>query len=68
MKKMKKICRNCRALIEGNHNYCEFGYKTERREKKFYDGKKCIGSIYYSVPLEICPKPLTWKEYYKYFK
>ena len=50
--KMKRTCKNCRALSDGRHGlYCTLGYKTKG---KYYNGIE-IGLI----PLEECPKPLT---------
>jgi len=49
----KKTCGNCKALVDIPHSVyltCEFGYKIERQS--------------WYTPLEPCPKPITYKEFY----
>jgi len=54
---MKKTCNGCRALMYGFHGMmCEFKFKIE---KITYKGRE-IGL----KPLEQCPKPRTYKEYF----
>ena len=55
--RMKKDCYGCKAFYDGSlAKYCSWGYKTEQDFKgEYMEGLK---------PLEVCPKPRTWKEYY----
>jgi len=54
---MKKSCKGCKALYNSVHGlYCDLGYKTKI---KFYKGVE-VGLI----PLEECPKPTTYLDYF----
>lgn len=55
---MKKSCNECRALILDSHCEfdCEFGFKTE----KIFS----YGRVVSMKPLEECPKPRTYDEYF----
>lgn len=59
---MKKYCRGCRALSEESQ-FCLLGYKTTVKYKNIVLKK---GSQTYPytfsevVPLEPCPKPMTY--------
>ena len=57
---MKKKCDGCRAF--GRSNSCDLGYKT----KILYIPISAFGNrkLERMVPLEQCPKPRTYNEYY----
>ena len=50
---MKQTCYGCRAL---NLDWCNLGYKNS----KVYNPRK---RLYEIMPLEYCPKPLTYDKW-----
>lgn len=58
---MKKTCRGCKAEVCIDKRLrCEFGYFVSHVKVK---------GIYMGIrPLEECPKPRTWDEYYHQVK
>ena len=58
---MKRTCNNCKALIRiSGILQCEFRYKVKCTGLK--------GMNTGAIPLEECPKPKTWTEYYRQVK
>jgi len=57
---VKKKCDGCRAF--GRSNSCDLGYKTEIRYIPIPALNNWI--LERMVPLEQCPKPRTYNEYY----
>jgi hypothetical protein len=56
---LKKTCDRCRAYGRG---CCSLGYKVKMVNEKFL--KPFNAFIEVMVPLERCPKPRTYDEYY----
>jgi hypothetical protein len=54
---MKKDCNDCRANNGQSQDVCMLGYKT----KGNYDPKH--GLTLSHSPLEVCPKPRTYKQF-----
>ena len=54
---MKRTCDRCKALSTNITGlFCDLGYKTK---VKFYKGIEVE-----LVPLEECPKPITYSDYF----
>jgi len=58
---MKRTCTGCKAEVRINKILrCEFGYLVKHiKSRGVYMG---------IVPMEECPKPKTWNEYYLQMK
>jgi len=59
---VKRICDGCRALqwLEYDGYFCDLGYRIKIIEKYSVGNKK----IYASIPIEQCPKPRTYKQWF----
>lgn len=56
---MKRTCNGCRALeISRGYYYCDLGYEVEQQTVE-----RVINIS--AKPLQECPKPMTYNEYYK---
>ena len=58
---MKKTCNGCRAI---SRDFCYLGYAT----KIIYKDYKDFSPITILIPLEKCPKPKTYNEYFLQMK
>ena len=52
----KRTCERCKAIdYHRIYPICLLGYKTKAKEYK--------GNVIGSIPLEPCPKPITYNDY-----